>query len=242
MGQQNLYGVTSAMPGVPLVYESAALGALPGAAAMTAGVLARLDSIAIGDLVGVSFGHDAASGWRINLIRTVTAGIEVVTAKIKIGAETATIPIGAVLGDWILVTFTVDTGDDLVVYVNGEQALADTLAAPLVPAIDAADLRIPKGAAVNTAFYTESALTSLQVAALYDLVQTQTISPTDGLQHVYNATRTLRPTALVQTFLDSGLTPTVPLVAVPGNTALAYVRAGDFGQPVIAPLVAAALA
>jgi len=235
--QNSIYGVFNGSGAAEQYVGPAA--SLPGAAAMSAGILARVadfdpaNAISFGNLSGVP------AGWRIRLV-AVAAGENttgnVIQAVIQTNARIHTVPIGATLMEWVFVSFA-KSGTTVTVYVNGEAVYADTDAGNVVtPQAGAPVLTIPgfsKGV-VSAAFYTEQALSADQMSLLGLFARD---FPFVGatLDHLYSAPASLRPTAGSLPFADTGSVGGLPLTPPNNPNAMrTAVSPAYFGQAIVA--------
>ena len=233
MAQQKIYGLYAVS--VSDVVYSGAPGTLPGAATMSAGILVNLQAVDPG--ANPKFGNFAGgnSGWQISLAPGSTPGA--INVSVDTDAYTVTLPVYTALQKWLLVTMT-KTGTTVTVYINGAVAFAVTnVGVVITPQVLAPTLTIPAAAkaVVSVAFYTEQALTAVQVASLAAETQFSTLTNTGILDHVYNAERSMRPVfTATDTFADTGTLPVVPLTTPAGG--FGAVIQSDFAATV-APLV-----
>lgn len=226
---QNIYGITNA---AAQTYTGAA-GNLPGAAAMSAGILLNLRDPAV--TAEVDFGNFTGgnSGWRLR-VEPAAAGTggNAVSVVIETNLWTTTVILGAALNDWLFVAFT-KTGTTLTVFINGEAVFATTdVAVVITPQVTAPTLMVAAvAAAVSAAFYTETALTAAQMAAFGGAAKVLPFVDF-AFDHLFSAPASLRPvTTALQTWLDTGIVGGVVLTPSVAQTAI--VLPGDFGQPVV---------
>jgi hypothetical protein len=236
--QPNTYGIAPLFGSVEANYNGAA-GTLPGAVAMSVGILANLELVDSG-AGGVQWQNmdGFILGWQLELERVTIAGLDQVRVRVFIDAFVKAINIGAVIGKQTYLIATLD-GTDLRIYVNGEQIgdVIPVLPGPVTPVATAPRLSIDQGAILTTVFYTQRVLTGLEITGLQSNAALSSLVPISTVDHIYNAERSLRPAASVQDFADTGFIGGVPLVAELTNTVRGAVRPTDYGQPVIIPPV-----